>query len=514
MAQGEGHMGYEPAGRAESFWMASTPGTNFPELAEGVRVDVAVLGGGIAGITTALLLKEAGLSVAVVEAKRIVSGVTGYTTAKLTSLHRAIYRNITNSLGKERAQAYADANQAAIEMVASLVAKHTISCDFTRRPAYTFAEREEDVRILRDEVSTAKDLGLPATFETSLPLPFKTYGAACFANQAQFHPRKYLLALMDKIPGEGSYIFEQTRAINIREGEPATVVTDKGNLRAQDVVVATHFPFYDKPNTYFSKLHQSRSYVVAIRPDEPFPEGMFINTQGSARSLRSTPADDGELVLVSGAEHKAGQESSTRDHYRTLEAYAKRIDPKSTVAYHWSTQDTITVDGLPYVGPLASGHPHIYVATGFGKWGMTNGTAAGMILSDMILGRSNPWVAAYDPLRFTPLTSAKDFLAQNLNVAGQFITGKVARPHEGVAGLEPGEGGIVEVDREKVAAYRDSRGIVHRLDPTCMHMGCTVAWNDAERSWDCPCHGSRYNAEGDVIQGPTVKGLKKLPEQK
>ncbi|KUG21413.1 MAG: FAD-dependent oxidoreductase [Methanomicrobiaceae archaeon] len=510
MGTGEPQTRYEPPGRHESFWLATTPGTDYPSLAEGVSVDVAILGGGIVGITSALLLRHAGLTVAVVEADRVVKGVTGHTTAKVTSLHRLIYHHLVSSMGKERAQQYADANQAALEKIASLVREYSIDCDFARKPAYTYADTSESVEMVREEVTAAKSLGLPASFVDSVPLPFETYGAVCFSNQAQFHPNKYLQALMQMIPGDGSCIFERTRALDIREGEPCVVRTDKGSLRARDVIVATHYPFYDRPGHYYAKMHPSRSYALGVRIREEFPDGMFINAEGQSRSLRSTPGVGGEIVIAAGERHKTGQGENTRNHYRRLEEFVRSAYDVQSIEYYWSSQDNITVDHIPYIGHLAGNTPHLYVGTGFMKWGMTNGTAAAMILSDLILGRKSRPPSVFDPSRFTPLTSAKDFITQGINVAGELIGGKLSRPAGSIAELAAGEGRIFEIENRKVAAYRDGAGAIHALDPTCMHMGCIVSWNDAEQTWDCPCHGSRYTIEGEVVHGPTVQGLKRL----
>ncbi len=503
-------------GRAESYWMATTPESSYPPLSGDIRVDVAILGGGMVGITTAYLLKEAGVpSVAVIEADRIITGVTGRTTAKVTSQHSLIYDRLISKFGKHQAQQYAESNQAALEKIASIVSSKDIACDFVRKPAYVYAGTEDSVEIIQKEVDAAQSLGLPASFKADLPLPFDTYGAVRFSNQAQFHPRKYLCALAREIEGDGCHIFEKTRALKLEGDGPITITTDKGIIKAQKVIQATHFPIHDKPGMLFQRLYQSRSYVLGVRIEESFPQGMFINAEKPVRSLRSQPVEEGELVLVSGEGHRTG-EGNEIDHYKNLEKWVRSVYSVNSIDYHWSTQDVMTVDHVPYIGLLTSDNENLFIATGFRKWGMTTGTVAAMILTDMILGQSNPWGEVYNPSRFKPLESAKTFFSQAAEATKGLVGDRVIPVHEKASQISPGEGAIVKIEGEKVAAYRDKAGVLHTLDPSCRHMGCIVSWNNAEKTWDCPCHGSRYNAKGEVIKSPAVYGLfeKKVKGQK
>ncbi len=506
---GESDYSESLPGIAESYWIATSPETGFSHLSEDGRADVTVIGGGIAGVTTAFLLKQAGLTVILLEAGRIVRGATGYTTAKITSLHRLIYRDLIDRFGSTKARQYADANQAGIDMIASLVREYAIPCSFERKPAYTYAESEEGRDLALAEAEAAQGLGLPASFTEEVGLPVETHGAVVLEDQAQFHPRNYLLLLAGHLPGDGSYIFEMTRALNIEEqGDEVQVRTDRGTLTSDHVVLATHYPIYDRPGSYFARMQASRSYALGLRIDEPFPVGIFINADGPVHSWRSQPAaDDSELVIVTGEDHDTGKVTDTRARYNSLDEYARSVYPARTVAYHWSAQDYITADRVPYIGPLAEGHERIYVATGFGKWGMAVGTAAGMILSDLIRGRTNPWAEVFDPARFEERPGYPDQVQKRLQSAGGTITVDASWFDREVAAIPPGEGKIIEADGQRVAVYRDEQGALHALDPTCMHMACTVAWNNAERSWDCPCHGSRYDAYGRVIESPTVKDL-------
>jgi glycine/D-amino acid oxidase-like deaminating enzyme/nitrite reductase/ring-hydroxylating ferredoxin subunit len=497
-------------GKPISLWLDTTPKTDYPTLPSELAVDVVVVGGGIAGLTVSTLLKEAGRTVAVLEADRIVRGVTGNTTAKVTALHALIYDDLIRHFGEEKARTYAEANQTAIEWIATRVDMKQIDCDFIRTAAYTYTEAPGEVELIRAETAAALKLGLPATFVEETPLPFAVQAAVRFDNQARFHPRKYLLALAQDIPGEGSHIFEQTRVLDIREGETESdrcqVITERGTVLARDVVVASHFPMVDKA-FYYARMAPHRSHVLAVRIDGPTPPGLFISTT-PVHSMRSQPVHDGELLFIGGEGYKTGQGGDTVARYRRLEAWARERFPVKAVEYRWATQDNRTFDRLPYIGRATPNARHLFLATGFGGWGMTNGTAAGLLLSDLILNRENPWATVYDPNRFT-LAAAPQFVKDGVNVAAHLIGDRFGG--EEPDGVSPGEGGIVRTDQGQIALYKEPDGTIHRLSAKCTHMGCTVQWNPAEISWDCPCHGSRFGADGKVIHGPALKDLEASP---
>ncbi|HEX8556659.1 MAG TPA: FAD-dependent oxidoreductase [Pyrinomonadaceae bacterium] len=504
---GDVGKGGELPGRPVSLWLATTPETQYPSLSGDVSVDVAVLGGGIAGVATAYLLKQAGATVAVVEAGRVVESVTGNTTAKITSLHGLIYDQLVSDFGEEKARLYGEAQEAAKEKIASLVEGLGIDCDFRRAAAYTYTLDEREKEQVEREVEAARRLGLPATYTEETELPFAVRAAVRFDDQAQFHPRKYLLALAERIPGGGSHVFERTRAFDIEDGEPCAVKASGGTVRAKSVVVATHFPYYD-PNIYFAAMYPTRSYVLGCRLNGPAPRGMYVGTGASRNSIRNSPYEGGEIVMLGGGRHKTGQGGDTRERYQRLEEWARANFDVASVEFRWSTQDNNTVDGVPYIGRLSSGSKHVYVATGFKGWGMTNSHVAALLLGDMIQGRANPWAEVFDPSRFKPVTSARDFVRENMNVAKEFMADRVSTPELGSLDvIPPGHGEVVEWRGERVAVYKDEGGRVSACSAVCTHMGCVVHWNSAERSWDCPCHGSRFNYDGKVIQGPANEAL-------
>jgi glycine/D-amino acid oxidase-like deaminating enzyme/nitrite reductase/ring-hydroxylating ferredoxin subunit len=469
-----------------------------------VNVDVAVIGAGITGVTTALLLKEAGATVAVLDSRRVGTGVTGYTTAKVTSLHGLTYSKLSSDFGEEGARAYGEANQAGLERIARFVEELAIDCDFRRKPNYTYAESPDDRDRIEDEVSAAVKLGLPASYTESTDLPFDVAAAIRFDDQAEFHPRKYLLALAERIPGGGSHLFEQSQVVDVDDEDPCVLRTSAGRVSAGQVVVATHMPMLDR-GFYFARVHPERSYVVAARLRGGAPGGMYLSTENPAHSIRAHPYDGGELVLVGGESHKTGHKDSS-ERYRALARWAESRFDIDRIEYRWATQDNMPVDGMPFVGRLWPFSHRLYTATGFKKWGLANGTAAAMILSDLILGRPNAWADTFDPLRLKLRAAASDLFKENADVAVRFF-GDRLRKRGSASTLGPGEGRVVRDGLGQAAVYKDEQGRTHSLSARCTHLGCIVSWNSAEKTWDCPCHGSRFSYDGEVVQGPAVNPL-------
>jgi glycine/D-amino acid oxidase-like deaminating enzyme len=382
-------------GEEGSFWMKTCPATNFPTLERDLKVDTIILGGGIAGITTATLLKDLGHKVAIIEADRIVKEVTIGTTAKISVAPNMIYCNLIKNMGEIVAQKYANANVLALKKIADIVSNKKIECEFHRTPLYIYTESSENIGKLKEEYDAAKKMGLPVSYTDDVPLPFRTEAGIMYDNQAQFHPRKYLLALADHLDGDGSYVFEQTRALSIKEGDIKEVITDKGTIKADRVVVSTHTPVYD-PDKLINSLHPARSYVIGMYINSEFPDGMFVDFD-PVHTFRTSPTEDGTLIIVAG-EHSDLNVKDMNIYYERLETFARsHLDVKS-IEYRWTSHDSASDDGLPMIGVTSS--PDIYVATGFGFWGMNNGTTAGMIISDLIEGKKNNLVDIFNPLRF------------------------------------------------------------------------------------------------------------------
>lgn len=497
---------------SKSYWLDSTDETNYKALEKDIEVDIAIIGGGITGITTALLLKNEGFKIALIEADKIAQGTTGHTTAYVTSQHDIIYSNLINSMGREKAKQYADANEDAIDFVEDMVKKYNIDCDFCRVPAYTYTTDENYIDTIKEEVEAAKSLGIKAKFVRNLDLPFSIKGALCFENQAIFHPRKYLLKIAENICDKNVQIYEHTRAVDIEHDDLYTVITDTGfKVKASRVVLASHFPFYDGLGLYFARLRPQRSYVITAEIKDELQKGTFVDAGEEGWYFRLQNYRDGKMIIIGGQEHKTAHGGDMMKHYTNLKNYAEKNFSVKRFLYKWSTQDYITIDGVPYVGNLTSSSENIYVATGYGEWGMTNGTAAAKILRDLIIRKESPYEEVYNPSRHISTDGIKNFVKENFDVAKELIKGKL-QAHQYNIDLNNDEGNIVEIDGERYGAYRDKNGELHIVDITCTHIGCELKWNSAERSWDCPCHGSRFTFEGDIIEGPAVTRLNHLKE--
>ncbi|WP_217915604.1 FAD-dependent oxidoreductase [Miltoncostaea marina] len=498
-------------GRHASLWVATTPGTAYPALEGALEVDVAVVGGGITGLTTATLLADAGMAVAVVEARRIATGTTGNTTAKATALQGLVYSSLADRLGEETAQVYAEANLAGVELIARLAEELAIDCDLRRRPAVTYAASAETAPAVEAEAQAARRAGLPARLDEDAALPVAVTAAVRLDDQIIFHPRKYCLGLAERLAAAGATLVERTRVTAVEEDGPWQVlVCPAGTVRARHVVLATLMPF-PLDGGYFAKAAPSRSYALGARIDGEVPAGMYLSVDRPTRSVRPHPADDGDVLVIEGDAHKTGQDGDPARHYAAVEAWARERFPVVEVTHRWSAQDYTPADGMPYVGRLTSRQEAVLVATGFGKWGMSNGSAAARILADLVLGRDNAWAATFDSTRLNPGASLPDLVKENLNVGKRLIGDRARtalRPRSPDT-LAPGEGAVVTTGGEKVAAYRDQQGELHTVSPVCTHMGCEVTWNAAELTWDCPCHGSRFEYDGEVIDGPATRPLER-----
>ena len=496
-----------------SLWSATADLPGFPSLQGDVRVDVAVVGAGITGVTTAFLLKEEGKTVALVDLGRIGHGTTGSTTAKLTVGQNLLYARLASSHGEEAARLYAESNQAAIATMGELVARLELDCGWEAASNYVYTESSGRLDEFRAEAEAMRRAGIAAELTRDTELPFPVAEAIRVDGQAQFHPLRYLGALAARLPGAGSHVFERTRATAVRGTGPRTVETQGGRIVARDVVLATQLPFLDR-GLFFARAHPLKSYAVAAEVDGAgVPLGMYISADEPTRSVRSAPAVSGARQLIVGGEsHRPGEEPHTERRYRALEEFM-REHFGAEADLRWSAHDYMPADGLPYIGRLRRGDGHVYVATGFAKWGLTKATIAARIVTDEIAGRPSPWARLYDSTRIAPRASAASVVSENAHVARRFVLDRV-RPRPGaddVGRLARGEGAIVRTSGRHNAVYRDDAGILHVLSARCPHLGCLVGWNEADRTWECPCHGSRFDAEGGLLQGPATEDLERRP---
>ncbi|WP_181768751.1 FAD-dependent oxidoreductase [Streptomyces albidus (ex Kaewkla and Franco 2022)] len=500
----------------ESYWMLSAAAAPHPALEPGseTEVDVAVVGGGVAGLSVAWEAARAGRSVAVLESDRIAAGVTGHTTGKVSSLHGLVYAHLRDTRGAEAARMYAASQQQAIEHLAAVAGELGIECELERGPAHTFVESEHHADEVRAEAEAAAEAGLPASFVTETGLPFPVCAAVRVEDQAQFHPRKYLLALAEDLQRRGGRIFERTRVMGLDEGDPCRVTTENGaEVIAKDVVVATHYPVFDRA-LMFSRLEPRRELVVsALLPEDQDPGGSYLTPERGTRSVRTAPYPFGEgkrLLIVTGEKFTPGTagQGSVGAGYERLAAWTYEHFPDARLVHRWATQDNDTTDRVPYIGPFHPASQHTWVATGFGGWGMSGGILSGQLLASYITGEPlPPWAKLYEPRRLSP-REAPAMLRFQSTVAGRFVGDRLRSSYvDSVDEIAPGTGAIVRIRGRRCAVHRTAEGEVRALSPRCTHLGCLVRFNDAEGAWECPCHGSRFDTEGRVIQGPATRPL-------
>jgi glycine/D-amino acid oxidase-like deaminating enzyme/nitrite reductase/ring-hydroxylating ferredoxin subunit len=494
----------------KSYWTEFKNIPEFPNLQEDITVDVAVIGGGITGITSGYLLANEGLKVAILEADQLLNGTTGHTTAKITAQHGLIYDEFITNFGKSKAKLYYEANIQALAFIEKTIETKQIECEFSKQDAYLYATTKESYFDLQKEASAYEKLGIKGELIDDIPLDIEIKNALVMRNQAQFHPLKYLSQLVHIFIEKGGLIYENSVAVNIDTSNQPTVLTrNESRVTAKHILICTHFPFYEGLGLYSTRMHADRSYVLAAKTRQKYPGGMYLSVDKPTRSLRSATINGEEMVLIVGEDHKTGQGIDTQEHYKALETFGQDVFGIESIPYHWSAQDLITMDKIPYIGEITSGQPNVMIATGYRKWGMTNATVAALMFRDKVLGNKNIFHNLFTPSRFYAQPSLKNFFLENANVAAQLIKGKLE-----VTNLDPNllgndEGAVISIKGERKGAYKDETGQLHIVDTTCTHIGCEVEWNSGERTWDCPCHGSRFSYQGDVIEGPAEKPLQK-----
>lgn len=500
--------------QSRSVWMDTAELPLEPPLTERVSADVCIVGAGIAGMSTAYLLMREGKSVVVLDDGRIGGGMTGRTTAHLVNALDDRYFELERLHGEEGSRQAADSHTAAIDAIEAIVEQEAIKCEFERLDGYLFVPPRDSKKILDDELEAAHRAGL-TDIEKVERVPWDSYdtGAALrFPRQAQFHPLKYLAGLAKAIKEKGGHIYNETHATEIEGGKKARVDTTGGGVvTAESVVVATNTPVNDLIAIH-TKQAPYQTYVIGARiPRGSVTRALYWDTPDPYHYVRIETVGRGaaayDVLIVGGEDHKTGQQDDANKRFSALERWTKRRFPMvESIEYRWSGEVMEPMDGLAFIGRNPMDKPNVFIATGDSGNGMTHGTIAGLLLTDLIMGRKNPWESLYDPSRIT-LRSLPDFVKENLNVAMQYADLVVAGDVESVDEIKPGSGAIISRGLSKVAVYRDPGGVTHELSAVCRHLGCIVNWNTLENSWDCPCHGSRYDAMGHVTQGPANSDL-------
>lgn len=494
----------------ESYWLHSAPTPTYPCLAEDVTCDVAVVGAGIAGVSVAAELARSGRSVVLLEAGRVAGGVTGNTTAKVSVAHGTVYAHLTRHLGEKAALHYAASQDLAMEHVATTAERLGVDCEIERRPGYVYTEDPAQVPLLQAEASAARRAGLAATFVRDTGLPFPVAGAARFEDQLLFHPVRYLLGVAEGVGRDGGKVYEGTRVVGLKEGSPSVLTCENGaTVSAHDVVVCTHYPLFDR-SLLFARMTPKREFAVAATvPVSADLDGMYVSAESDTRSVRTAPHPDGRLLVATGAPFTPG-DSAAPENLERLRAWLCDRFPVDGVGFTWAAQDNHTGDQVPFIGHLHPLARHSWVATGFGSWGMTNGVLAGLLLSERIAGRRPEWSGLYDTRRLHPALEASTVVSGGVRTASGLAAARVRARLARVGSeddIAPGTAGIVHDKDGDWATYVDEDGTAHAVSPSCTHMGCRVSFNDAERTWECPCHGSRFGLDGSVLQGPAIRPL-------
>ena len=543
----------------KSYWIDSMKDKiKFDALNENIRTDICIIGGGLTGITTAYNLSKYKIRTVLIEKDEICKQTSGNSTAKITSQHGLIYKYLTDSKGIDFAKKYYEANENAIRDIKNIIDKENINCDFEFQPSYVFTQKVQDVQKIKDEVEAVNNFGGRAELveakdieinklksETNVDnnteklkicgdniekenldlkrnlvkermkevLPIKALAGIKFNNQAQFNPYKYGNALAKICSRSGVNIFEHTKVIDIDtedEDEYYIITLENGcRIKAKYIVVTTKYPIINIPGFYFIKMYQSTSYAIAMQTKQKLFDGVYINSEKPTISLRTAKFGDEYLLIVAGFDHKTGANIDLSNSYKYLEEVARSIYPNGKIKYRWNTEDCITLDKIAYIGEYSKLWRNAYVATGFNKWGMTTSNIAAKIITDKILGQENEYENIFKSTRLEPIKNIKEVKNMVKEGVNSILIKRFEVPQEEICQIQEGQAKIVEVKGQKIGIYKNNEGEIFKVNPMCKHLGCELSWNNLEKTWDCPCHGSRYDYKGDLIYGPSVKNLDK-----
>lgn len=493
----------------KSYWLESAKKQEFETLNEDTLTDILVIGGGLTGITTAYYLTKASRDVIIIDKNGIGEHTSGNNTGKITSQHGLFYNYLINSKGEKFAKKYYEANQKAIKEIKNIVHKEGIDCGFKTESSYVFTNKIEEIENLKQEVKAIKKIEGKVEYVEKIDIPIQMIAAVKFPEQASFNPKKYIDGLSKKIVKQGGKIFENTTAVKVeKEGKVYnTYLSNNKKIKSNIVVLATHYPIINIPGYYFMKMYQSMSYIIAIDPKEKLFDGMYINAELPTISLRPIKYEDKELLLLAGSDHKTGDKRDLSNSYSFLEKIAKEMYPNCEVKYKWNTEDCISLDKIPYIGIFSSLMPDVYLGTGYKKWGITSSNIAANIIADKILGKENEYSDIFNSTRVEPVKNIEEVKNMLKETTYSLILNKFNIPEETLKDVKKGEGKIVKVEDEKIGIYKDENGKIFAIKPICSHLGCEVSWNNLDKTWDCPCHGSRFNYKGECISEPAIKNL-------
>ncbi len=491
-----------------SLWQQGMPDYQSRSIDTEKIFDVVIVGGGVTGITTGLLLQKAGKSVMIAEAQNIGFGTTGGTTAHLNSFTETPFSLVSKNFGENNAQLMATALRQALELIKRNVQEYNIDCGYKELPGYIYARDEKETKELDIILEGSQKAGLDVEYCSGVPIKIPFEKAIEFKQQGQLHPARYIYALAKEFEKIGGLIVEHCRVTGVEENEILTVNTSIGSVQAKNLIYATHVP--PGVNLLHFRCAPYRSYVIAVKlkNEEDYSDALVYDMDHPYHYFRTQEIDGEKYFIAGGEDHKTGHEENTQACFTRLEAFVRKYYDITEITHRWSSQYFDPADGLPYIGHLP-GHPgNMFVATGYGGIGISNGTIAAMLLTDMIVGSKSEYEKLFDPNRIKPIAGFKKFITEAADVVGHFIGDRFSKEKlEELAGLAPGEAKVVKYEGHFIALYKDEHGQLHAVNPACTHIKCTVNWNATEKTWDCPCHGARYSCDGEVYTAPARKDL-------
>ncbi|HEV7781156.1 MAG TPA: FAD-dependent oxidoreductase [Chitinophagaceae bacterium] len=497
-------------GACTSLWQANMPDYKAEKATPAANqyFDVVIVGAGITGITTGLLLQKAGRSVMIAEAQNIGFGTTGGTTAHLNSFMETPFTTLIKNFGEENAVLVAKAARQALELIKKHVDEYSIDCGYKEVQGYIYAQNEEQIEELNELSEGFQKVGINVSASNTIPVKIPFQKAIGIPGQAQFHPTRYIYALAKEFEKLGGVLTINCRVTGVEENEVLEVSTSQGNFKAKNLIYATHIP--PGVNLLHFRCAPYRSYVIAVKlkNEEDYPEGLAYDMDDPYRYFRTQEIDGQKYLIAGGEDHKTAHEENTEGCFTRLETYVRKFYEIDSIAFRWSSQYYDPVDGLAYIGHLPGHQQNMFVATGYGGIGMTNSHIAAVLLTDLIVSGKNEFSHLFDPNRLKPVAGFSKFVKEAADVVGHLIGGIFSREKlESLVELAPGEAKVVVYEGHKLALYKDDEGHLHALHSACTHIKCTVSWNGAEKSWDCPCHGARFSCEGTMLNGPARKDL-------
>lgn len=493
----------------ESFWNKDKQNLRqFQKIENDIKADVCIIGGGLTGLNVGYYLSK-NKNVVIVEKDTICEHTSGLTTGKITSQHGLFYDYLINSNCKEFAKRYLEANEEAINNIENIVKEENIECDFERESSYVFTQSEDEVeKILKEQKAVQEIAKGKSNVVDKIDLPLKIKKAIEFTNQAKFHPVKFAYGISECILKNNGKIYENSKATDIKKENGKYVVQVNGNkVITNYIVIATRYPFISIPGYYFLKMYQSTSYAIVADVKEELFKGYYINSEIPTKSFRVIKDNDRKLLLAVGYDYKTGTDQ-TEDGYKELEKTVKQMYPKAEILYKWTAEDCISLDKIPYIGEYSKLMPNVYIATGFNKWGMTSSNIAANIISDKILNKENKYEKIFKSTRMQPIKNRQEVKNMLKQTNKSLITSRFKIPKETLKDIKNGEAKIVEVNNKKVGVYKTEKGEIYKVSPYCSHLGCELYFNNIDKIWECPCHGSKFSYEGKSLEMPSNKDLK------